>query len=61
MAHVVVASDDQTLIVELETDDDAYTSALCPVCGELLTDRGNFGDTAEIVGIHLDNHAGRGH
>ena len=53
MARVLVVSDDDATVVDVETDEDGATVGRCP-CGEAISDRGHFEDTVQAVELHVD-------
>ena len=58
MARVQVVSDDGRIVVPIVVDvdlhGDEWAEGTCPVCGETITDRGNFEDTVQAAQIHVD-------
>ncbi len=56
MARILVVSDDGSVVVQVVTDDEGTTVANCQLGCEPITDRGQFGDTAQAAVVHADGH-----
>lgn len=58
MARVLVVSDGGATAVEvvkgMDTDGDAWTTAVCPVHGDLEGDHSYFEDMVEVAETHVD-------
>lgn len=57
---VLVVSDDGATAVEvvkdMDEDGDAWTTAVCPACGDLEGDHSYFEDMVDVAETHVDQH-----
>lgn len=54
MARILVQSDSRFPLTIPVVETDEGTSGTCPACGLEISDRGNFEDTIEQIGDHVD-------